>query len=220
MSIPRYPLAETLSASLLVIALIAVLGIFGSALPGGEAMTGALVPLVLFWLPVGVVLYRRRDFTAYGFAWRDWKGGLRWALATALIVLPIYIAGHLAFRLSMGRSIHLLLGWTLVPQFFTQLLVVALPEEIFFRGYVQTLLGQRLRRNAPAWLGEQWPAILAASALFALAHLAGTMQPARLVVFFPAMLFGWLRHRTGSLIAPVLLHTLANLTVFMLEGKV
>ncbi|HPM78738.1 MAG TPA: myxosortase family intramembrane protease [bacterium] len=163
---------------------------------------------------------RGRDFAVYGLTLRDWPRSLRWALLSALIVLPLYAFGHVLWQKHFGHAPHLHLGRALIVVFFRHLLVVALPEELFFRGYVQTLLGQRLHRTAPRWLGERWPAIVATSLLFALAHLAVDGQPARLAVFFPALLFGWLRERTGSLLAPVLVHTLANLTVFILAGSV
>jgi len=220
MSRPRYPLLEALGASILMIALIAVLGVLSASAPGGSLIAGTVLPLAFFWLPIGVMIGRGRDFAVYGLTLRDWPRSLRWALLSALIVLPLYAFGHVLWQKHFGHAPHLHLGRALIVVFFRHLLVVALPEELFFRGYVQTLLGQRLHRTAPRWLGERWPAIVATSLLFALAHLAVDGQPARLAVFFPALLFGWLRERTGSLLAPVLVHTLANLTVFILAGSV
>ncbi len=220
MSTPRYPLREALTACLLMIALIAALSAWSAAAPGGQTIAGTILPLAFFWLPIGVMFVRGRDFAAYGLTLRDWPRGLRWALLSALIVLPLYAVGHVLWQKHVGHTPHLHLGRALIAVFFRHLLVVALPEELFFRGYVQTLLGQRLRRPAPQWLGERWPAILLTALLFALAHLAVDWQPARLAVFFPALLFGWLRERSGSLAAPVLLHTLANVTVFIFAGSV
>ena len=39
------------------------------------------------------------------------------------------------------------------------------------------------------------------------------LNPARLGVFFPALAFGWLRARRGTIVAPVLAHGMSN--VFM-----
>jgi membrane protease YdiL (CAAX protease family) len=88
--------------------------------------------------------------------------------------------------------------------------VVALPEEFFFRGWMQT----RLKRVFPG--GRQvfgvtvGPALLLTAALFALVHLT-IFQPYRLAVFFPALLFGWLRERTGTVVGSTLLHAACNL---------
>jgi len=92
-----------------------------------------------------------------------------------------------------------------------QLFVIALPEEAFYRGYLQSALDQvwppRLRVLG-ATLG---PSLLVTSALFALGHLATEFHANRLAVFFPALLFGWLRARTGGIGASVVLHALCNL---------
>ena len=54
------------------------------------------------------------------------------------------------------------------------------------------------------------PGILAASAIFALGHIATIHAPARLAVFFPALVFGWLRARTGGIGASIAYHALCN----------
>lgn len=98
----------------------------------------------------------------------------------------------------------------LLPWLFSQLLVVALPEEIFFRGYV---LG-RLRTSFPARrriLGVPfgWAHVFSA-ALFALIHLVLVPAPQRLLVFFPGLLFAWLAERSRGVFAPAAHHALAN----------
>jgi uncharacterized protein len=91
-----------------------------------------------------------------------------------------------------------------------QLLVVALPEEYFFRGYMQTRLeevwpsGRRVLGQPTGW------ALLVTSALFALGHLLVDFNGLRLAVFFPALVFGWMRQATGSILAGVLFHACSN----------
>jgi membrane protease YdiL (CAAX protease family) len=89
-------------------------------------------------------------------------------------------------------------------------LVVALPEEAFFRGYLQTSLDDR-------W-GTPWKilgarlglSLVVTSATFALGHLAALPYLARLAVFFPSLLFGYLRTRSGGVGAPLLFHAVCN----------
>ena len=81
-----------------------------------------------------------------------------------------------------------------------ELFVTALPEEFFYRGYLQARLsdvwpGRCARRWACWWDRRSW----LTAALFALGHLA-IFQGWRLAVFFPALLFGWLRERTGTIV--------------------
>lgn len=92
-----------------------------------------------------------------------------------------------------------------------QLGLVALPEEHFFRGYLQGRLD--LRWGTPFRLFGTpvgW-GLIAASAAFALLHPILIPGPHRLLVFFPALLFGWLRARQGHLGAAVLVHAGSNL---------
>ena len=54
-------------------------------------------------------------------------------------------------------------------------------------------------------------ALVVSSALFALGHLAVVPNPQRLAVFFPALVFGWMRGRTGSILAGATFHALCNI---------
>ena len=49
------------------------------------------------------------------------------------------------------------------------------------------------------------------AALFALVHFLVEPHPARLAVFFPGLLFGWLRARRGGVGAAIALHAMSNL---------
>ena len=59
-------------------------------------------------------------------------------------------------------------------------------------------------------------AALLAAALFALGHL---LEPApwRLLVFFPALIFAWLRARSGTVVGAAICHFLFNVTLLLLE---
>ncbi|MCA9520149.1 MAG: CPBP family intramembrane metalloprotease [Myxococcales bacterium] len=92
-----------------------------------------------------------------------------------------------------------------------QFALVAVPEELFYRGYVQSRLAQLDRRTWTVLGAEIGPSILYTSLLFALGHFLVDWNPARLAVFFPSLLFGWLRQRTGSIGAAVVFHALSNL---------
>jgi membrane protease YdiL (CAAX protease family) len=54
------------------------------------------------------------------------------------------------------------------------------------------------------------PGLLATAAIFAVGHLATVQLPARLAVFFPALIFGWLRSKTGGIGASVGFHAFCN----------
>lgn len=105
--------------------------------------------------------------------------------------------------------------WWMVSIVLTHFLLVALPEEFFYRGYMQKrlagALGDRRWKIGPLVLTMP---ILFVSAVFALGHLFIGFGVHRLLVFFPSLLFGALREKTGGIIAPTVYHALCNLMVY------
>lgn len=81
-----------------------------------------------------------------------------------------------------------------------QAALVALPEEVFFRGYLYD-----------AFEETGWEPVTASSLLFAAAHLVIHASAYRALTFFPALLFGWGRKKSGNIYVPALLHLLFNL---------
>lgn len=98
-----------------------------------------------------------------------------------------------------------------------QWLVVALPEELFFRGY---LLAQLERRFPPRrrFLGGGIGLALVLSAVaFALIHLPKDGDPRALATFLPGLWFGWMRSATGSIAASTFCHGCSNILARALE---
>jgi uncharacterized protein len=91
-----------------------------------------------------------------------------------------------------------------------QLLVVAFPEEAFYRGYLQSALDLALPARVRVFGAEIGWSVVVTSALFALGHFATIPQLGRLAVFFPSLLFGWLRVRTRDVTAGIVFHALCN----------
>jgi hypothetical protein len=131
-------------------------------------------------------------------------------LLCALVFPPFIVAFHV-----WHAPAH---AFSFVPQrdflayLATQVLVVALPEEALFRGYLQGRLhdGMPARRQ---WGGASFsPAALVSQALlFALLHFIVDLEVVRLAVFFPALLFGWLAARRGGIGAAIFVHAFSNL---------
>lgn len=92
-----------------------------------------------------------------------------------------------------------------------QLLVIALPEEAFFRGFLQTQLDTFFARKWRFLGADLSPAIPIASLVFAVGHVLTRPDPTRLAVFFPALVFGFLRARTKGIGTSLCFHALCNL---------
>jgi membrane protease YdiL (CAAX protease family) len=139
---------------------------------------------------------------------------LAWALTCALVVfVPFYFGWRAFWHVRTPFALHgsgSAIVAELAREFAAQLVMVALPEEAFFRGYLQTAIDDALPVRL-RWLGLAiGPGILISSVLFALGHLATVPTPGRLAVFFPSLLFGLLRLRTGGIGASVLFHAMCN----------
>lgn len=144
----------------------------------------------------------------------SWKGSFQWfCLSLVIVIPPFLIANHFWQDWVFHRA--------LIPRMLPdggslliyQLFLVAIPEEIFFRGWLQNRLGKafpRPWRILGVSVGWAW---LITAVLFAVAHSIIFYQWWHFAIFFPALLFGWLREKTGSITAPALFHCVSNLTV-------
>ncbi len=110
--------------------------------------------------------------------------------------------------------------WNLVLLFLVELLGVALPEELFYRGYMQAALGRIFTKKVRILGAEMGWEVVIAAVLFALGHLITVPALFRLAVFFPGLLFGYLRERSGSLVAPIVFHAMSNCLMYGLQGFV
>jgi len=89
---------------------------------------------------------------------------------------------------------------TLLANALIMVVVPAIGEELFFRGAVQGLLGQKFNHHI---------AIAGTALFFALGH----MQPLSVLpILFMGMVFGYLKHWTGSIWVPIGLHFINNAT--------
>ena len=141
---------------LLTLGLAVDLRWFDGAWPNGLRGLGNLVLVDAgLYAFLGV---RRLSGTGFDFHfhWGDWKTGLRELAFFAPAVLVLGIAlGFIHPHANVPQAAKAAWTWAGIFVF------VAVPEELFFRGWVQNLLERRVGR---------WPALAIASALFGLSH--------------------------------------------------
>ena len=139
--------------------------------------------------------------------------GLKFFLLSSVVIFPLYAAGFLlSARLGFPISrAPISPGISLWHWAVFSLAVVAFPEELFFRGYLQSCFEKTFDPLFNHPLVIFWFPILVSAFLFGGAHAIVDHNPARMAVFFPALLFGWLKAKTGTLIAPILSHGTANM---------
>lgn len=193
----------------------------GAGLP--EA-TLALVPFLFIYAPVGLCRLRGVDSFDYRVAipalsdrpaWRE--ALLVAGAAVAVVVLPWLVGYHfyqtLIFHLRPAFRIpHDL--WLLVPY---HLFFVAIPEEFFYRGYLQTRLNEVFPRKFLVLGTPVGWGLPIACLMFAFGHSLVEFQWWHFATFFPGLVFGWMRERTGHPAAGALFHAWCNVAARIMD---
>lgn len=156
--------------------------------------------------------------------WREWGWAL---LLTAAQFGLIYWFARTAQKIppgpatAAGALVLLPLGASFLDRFTGALtsvayayLLVALAEELLFRGFIQGRLNQAFGRPF-SFLGIRWGwGLPAAALLFGLWHFAASFDPAAwpqvLWTAAAGLLFGLVREKSGGVVAPALLHGVMN----------
>lgn len=205
----------------------------------------ALVPVLFMYTPVWMCRWRGVDSWDYPLALPAFRDAAPWKQAVAInaafiavITLPWLVGYHywqtLVFghhfqgtwpgtgpcRFDGGCSELLWLGYAaagLAKLIGYHLFFVAIPEEFFYRGYVQSRLDEAFGRRwnvFGAWLGPGW---LLGSLIFAFGHSIVQLQWWHFAIFFPSLVFGWMRARTGQIVANAGFHAWCNVMVSTLD---
>ena len=136
------------------------------------------------------------DFNSEGFI----KGVL-----ISLGVLAVYLLVLFSYGLISGKQPGIReAGYSF---FLMQFLLVAIPEEVFFRGYLQKEFG------------NDYKAVIVVSILFAVAHLVIVCATTGIMgvciqnglTFFPSLVMGYLYLKTKTLWSSIFFHFCANI---------
>lgn len=169
------------------------------------AVTFLYVPVLVLWLKK-----RRIDFLDNSFS--AFFKGVAYFIGTVLVVYPPYILGaHFWMTVVDHRpNFHLapFPDWWQTCIF--QVLLIALPEEFFFRGYMQGTLNKVFIKTRRIFGANISWALPVTSLVFAFSHSFVHYAWWHFAIFFPSLLFGWLKEKTGSITAPILFHAFAN----------
>jgi CAAX protease family protein len=204
---------------------LALLEILGLAVPLLGALTGAVAVAAFLWAPMQMLDRRRQDPREAGWRFDRLPADLAWSLGACAVVLPLFTAAFWVFPAWLSHlpaaigavlapyaaratpHLHVPLTWDFAGQVAGNA-AVAFSEEFFYRGYLTLRFEERMRPI---------PAALFAAALFALGHLL-TPAPWRLAVFFPALLFAFLRNRTHTIVGSSICHFLCNIWLLLLQS--
>jgi hypothetical protein len=172
-----------------------------------------IVAVIFLYMPILALWIRRRRIDFLDDSLRRYLKSFLIFLVAAIIVFPVFGVGAHFWQLWVFKYRGFAAAGfpELLNAILFQVFLVALPEEFFFRGYFQSALDSLMKKRwnvFGAKLGWAW---LITALVFAAAHTIVFYQWWHFAIFFPALLFGYLRERTGSITAPVLFHASSNL---------
>jgi membrane protease YdiL (CAAX protease family) len=209
-------LLEVTFVFLLVIGICKILYSFRSVpfiaqtLPVWAAALFLYVPLLLLRLT-------RTSPEEWGITQKRFLFSINTFVILSLLVLPAFVLLYKFYRswwLHVPVRVSFPDDWLLLLLY--HLLCVALPEEVFYRGYIQSRLNRVYPQRVNLFSAPLGFGLVYTSFLFALGHFIISLRPEALATFLPGLVFGWLRERTGSIVASTAFHALCNATVLLL----
>jgi membrane protease YdiL (CAAX protease family) len=226
---PRVGPARTLVAEVLGVWIVTLLLIRGVVQVqeglGLHEIIRVLVPILFMYAPVVVLRWRGVDPDDYPLALpplRDpvWRDALRLnAVLIGIIIMP-WLVGYHVWQTMVFH--HHFKGIWPTPSGFASLIgyhlfFAAIPEELFYRGYVQSRLDEAFGRPWRILGADLGPGWLITCVVFAAGHSIVQVQWWHFAIVFPSLAFGWMRARTRHIVAGALFHAWCNITVGTLD---
>ncbi len=204
-----------LTITTVLVALIGALLYQFKSVPLIGEYVGTFVAVLLIYLPVIVLSIKKRKIDFLDKGLKSYLKSFVTFFIVALLAFPLFFIGaHIWQMYIIGvDGPHWMLPKDLIQLILYQLLLVALPEEFFFRGYFQSTISKMFAKKWRIFgctFGWEW---IITSAVFAITHSIISYQWWHFSIFFPALLFGYLRERTGSITAPILFHAASNIAM-------
>ena len=180
---------------------------------------GSLTTVVLIYPPVIIGMLQKKTMTYWDYSVPLLKKSFVDFALVSLILFPVsFVVNGFYQKIIFGAQYHPAELPHLLIYIGTQIFLIALPEEFFFRGYMQ----QNLSEVWPAtkkFLGVPFGrAQIFTAIIFALSHSLITVAWWHAFIFFPALVFGWLREKTGTIWAGVLFHAACNVFSYWVRG--
>jgi hypothetical protein len=170
----------------------------------------ALIACMFIYIPVWAIRRRRESLEDFGIHLKGvWKE-IGFAFLCAIIVFPLFWIGFKIYW-NIEQEFSPRFDYDFFNVVLAQFIVVAFPEEFFYRGYLQGRFNQVFKSRLKILKAEVGYSVLLTSALFAIGHFLVEPYPQRLGVFFPSLLFGWMREKRRSIVSPIIFHGLCNI---------
>ncbi|MBI4411991.1 MAG: CPBP family intramembrane metalloprotease [Deltaproteobacteria bacterium] len=172
----------------------------------------SLIPAVfLLYTPLTIYFFKKEKIAFLDHSLSDFGRSVAlFAVFAVIIFAPALAGNHFYQKMFFSFGYHPASFPKPAEWVFSQLLLVALPEEFFFRGF---FLGRMNEAFGKRWrlLGASvGPGLIVTSLVFAISHSLIRIEWWHLFIFFPALAFGWLKEKRGTITASIFFHTTAN----------
>jgi membrane protease YdiL (CAAX protease family) len=207
-----------LAAELVVVYIVQLLFIFllvrFSIVFNAAGALSALVAVVFIGLPLFVLDRRGKPYKRYGLIFSNPLRNWRWLLAFVLIpylVIAVFVLLFPEIWHMKNPSWHFVWPENYTAVAFSHFLIVALPEEFFYRGYLLGSLNDIFKKRVSVAGVQLGPGVIIQAALFAFGHFVMDLNPAHLLTFFPALAFAWLSIKHKGISLSVVYHGFCNI---------
>lgn len=183
---------------------------------------GVVAAVLFLYIPIISLFIQKQQPSVYGIGSKGLLKSVLRAVLLSIIIFPIYAAGFYFF---MKHFYNLQVAFSTAGQALklpllifalNDLLMVAVPEEVFYRGYLQSELGRCDKQKISIFGVKAGASVLIVNAMFAAGHLIIIPDISRLAVFFPGLLFSWLREKDDNIAGSITFHWLSNVLSFVL----
>jgi len=184
----------------------------------------AISHVIIFFIILVVLYLLPGRLAEWGVNLGHWQTSLTLGIILGLtigVVFSLFSHGTNITHWSVTGVITQLKDKQNLVHLLSQIFLIGLSEELFFRGLLVTYLMKQYSVN----LIGLHIAVIIVSVMFASVHFYklllgakfGKILPFVIGGFFYGLVLGWLYQETGSLIGPVALHNLGNSCMFLIS---
>jgi len=228
---------NTFFYAFLLLFLFSILKPIAPLFPLGYDVVAMIALCFQLYLPLWIIhregaSYQDYKLYFYGFFaksqtknWRGFLSDLGYFLSAIILTFTPYIFIYhlLLLNETSFNSQILTFNLTFPDNFFQMLIIntfiVALPEEVFYRSFLQTRLLKIWPNQRFLFLLPLGRSILITNLFFALAHFIGDFNYFRLLTFFPGLVFSFLTYYSKSIMGAVIYHALCNVLSAVLSSS-
>jgi membrane protease YdiL (CAAX protease family) len=169
---------------------------------------------LLLYVPILIALWKKERITYWDLSGKAILSALKYFTIVSLMIFPAaFVANHFYQTLILGAHYHAAhpqaVGFS-ATWLLAQTILVALPEEFFFRGFLNNALENVLPPTRRLFGAPFGLSVVIVSLIFAFSHSIIHLAWWHGLIFFPALVFAWLRQKTGAIWASILFHVACN----------